>query len=97
MRLRKNQALAIKELVKNSLGPQSEVWLFGSRTNDLKRGGDVDLYIESPQICLLQAKLRLMTKIQLLLGLRKVDLIIKTPASPDRTIHETAKHTGIHL
>ncbi|MBN4082531.1 nucleotidyltransferase domain-containing protein [Mariprofundus ferrooxydans] len=97
MRLSPNQASAINRLVKESLGSDSEVWLFGSRADDLKRGGDVDLYIEAAQPCALEKKLRLMSKIQLLVGLRKVDLLVKTDSSLDRPIYNTAKSEGIHL
>jgi len=97
MRLSRSQASAIDKLVKETLGSDSEVWLFGSRVDDAKRGGDVDLYIESTQPCGLEKKLSLMTKIQLLVGLRKVDLIVKTDSSPDRLIYTTAKSEGVHL
>lgn len=97
MRLNQRQAVAIVKLVKATLGSNSEVWLFGSRADDSKRGGDVDLYIEATQPCGLQKKLSLMTKIQLLVGLRKIDLIVKTDSSPDKTIYATAKSEGVHL
>jgi len=97
MRLSLSQTLAIQKLVKESLGASSEVWLFGSRVDDSKRGGDVDLYIESAQPCGLEKKLSLMTKIQLLVGMRKVDLIVKTASSPDRPIYATAKSEGVRL
>ncbi|PIQ32415.1 MAG: hypothetical protein CO186_09585 [Zetaproteobacteria bacterium CG_4_9_14_3_um_filter_49_83] len=97
MRISLSQASEINKLVKASLGSASEVWLFGSRADDSKRGGDVDLYIESAEDCSLEKRLKLMTKIQLLIGLRKVDLIVKTASSPDRAIDATAKSEGVHL
>ncbi len=97
MRLNQDQAMAIHRLVKASLGSDSEVWLFGSRSDDAKRGGDVDLYVETRKPCELSKKLRLMTKIQLLVGLRKVDVIVKSDSSPDRAIYATAKSEGVQL
>ncbi|OIQ00404.1 MAG: hypothetical protein AUK35_03810 [Zetaproteobacteria bacterium CG2_30_46_52] len=97
MRISSSQATAISKLIKASLGAGSEVWLFGSRAYDSKRGGDLDLYVESAQPCSLEKRLRLTTKIQLLVGLRKVDLIVKTDSSPDRSIYTTAKSEGVHL
>ncbi len=97
MRLSQSQALAIKQIIQHSLGPKSEVWLFGSRVDDSALGGDIDLYVESDQPCGLQQKLRLMTKIQQAVDLRKVDLIIKKDTSEHKAIYDTAKSEGVRL
>ena len=97
MRLSQDQAGAIRRVVQAALGADSEVWLFGSRSDDAKRGGDVDLYVETRNTCTLRQKLRLMTKIQLLVGLRKVDLIVKSDGMPERPIFATAKSEGVRL
>lgn len=47
MRLTDRQIKDIKEEVARILGPDAEVWLFGSRVDDNARGGDVDLMIEA--------------------------------------------------
>jgi predicted nucleotidyltransferase len=47
MRLDSNQAQLIVQGVKRHLGPRATVWLFGSRLDDAKKGGDVDLYVET--------------------------------------------------
>lgn len=97
MRISQEQASMIRQLVHNSLGEESEVWLFGSRVDDAKRGGDVDLYVETTQACDLPTKLSLMSEIQRSIGLRKIDLLIKTNSDPERPIHATAKSEGVHL
>ncbi len=97
MRLSQDQAEAIRTVIQATLGADSEVWLFGSRADDAKRGGDVDLYVETQSPCTLRQRLRLMTKIQLLVGLRKVDLIVKSGSDPERTIFATAKSEGVRL
>ncbi|MCF6218695.1 MAG: nucleotidyltransferase domain-containing protein [Gammaproteobacteria bacterium] len=97
MRLTQSQVLAIKSIIQHSLGSASEVWLFGSRVNDSARGGDIDLYVETDQPCGLQKKLRLITKIQRAIGLRKIDLIVKTKGCEHKSIHDTAKSEGVHL
>lgn len=97
MRLSQSQVLAIKQIIQHSLGAKSEVWLFGSRVHDSARGGDIDLYVETHKLCGLQQKLRLMTKIQRAIGLRKVDLIIKTETCEHKAIYDTAKSKGVRL
>jgi len=51
MRITQAQADMIRKLLQDSLGEESKVWLFGSRVDDEKRGGDVDLYVETMQPC----------------------------------------------
>ncbi|MDT8440010.1 MAG: nucleotidyltransferase domain-containing protein, partial [Wenzhouxiangellaceae bacterium] len=48
MRLTNNQIQAIKTAAAEIFGDEAEVWLFGSRIDDDKRGGDIDLYVELP-------------------------------------------------
>ena len=46
MRLDKKTRDAIREAAQRYFG--ADVYLFGSRTDDSRRGGDIDLYIEAP-------------------------------------------------
>jgi len=97
MRISQAQADMVRRLVKDSLGEESEVWLFGSRVDDAKHGGDVDLYVEAVQPCDLPRKLALMSAIQQSIGLRKIDLLVKTSSSPERSIYTTARSEGVRL
>ena len=45
MRLTDVQIAAIREATAEVFGPEAQVWLFGSRVEDSKRGGDIDLLI----------------------------------------------------
>jgi hypothetical protein len=40
-----------QDVIRNSFrqcfGGEDHLWLFGSRVNDHKRGGDIDLYVET--------------------------------------------------
>ena len=47
MRLNQFQIDTINKLAKKHFGQQSTVYLFGSRTDDLKKGGDIDLFIKN--------------------------------------------------
>lgn len=46
MRLRAGQIDAIRDVVRQEPGPGARVRLFGSRLDDDRRGGDVDLFVE---------------------------------------------------
>ncbi len=47
MRLTEKQINAIKRAFKNIFSESDHIWLFGSRVDDAKKGGDIDLYIET--------------------------------------------------
>ena len=46
MRLTPEQAQAIRQRIDTHMGKHARIWLFGSRVDDSRRGGDVDLYVE---------------------------------------------------
>ena len=64
MRLSIEQIQAIRYAASTTFGDDTQVWLFGSRVDDAKKGGDIDL-------------LALLEK---LLGERKIDLVIEHPS-----------------
>lgn len=45
MRLTEEEQSVIKRIVAEIFGEDAALWLFGSRVDDAKRGGDVDLYV----------------------------------------------------
>jgi predicted nucleotidyltransferase len=45
MRLTPQQAEIVREAARQVFGPETQVILFGSRVEDCKRGGDIDLLI----------------------------------------------------
>lgn len=74
MRLTENQREIITSVVTRSLGASSEVWLFGSRTDDAKRGGDVDLLIRADVSLSLINRARIKMELESLLGLA-IDIV----------------------
>ena len=46
MKLTPEQAQAIRQCIHTHMGKHARIWLFGSRVDDSRRGGDVDLYGE---------------------------------------------------
>ena len=72
IRLTPNEVESILTVV-NFLAKNSEVYLFGSRVFEDKKGGDIDLLIFSEQEL---DKIDLIVKLKHLLGERKIDIII---------------------
>lgn len=93
MRLKKIEIKSIKAAV-NKYDENAHVYLFGSRTDDTKRGGDIDILIISDKI-----KNKEIRKIRLeifdLIGEQKID-IVTTPAVNSAFI-EYAYKSGIRL
>jgi len=55
--------------------PSARVWLFGSRVDDLKRGGDIDLAILSSTIGRL-GRMRIRRTVTDALGEQKIDIVV---------------------
>lgn len=97
MRLTSEEITVITDAIHQAFGQQARVWLFGSRVDDSKKGGDIDLLVEPPADCdnLLDKKLKALVAIQLKLGEQKIDLVIAN--NPDRLIEQEARKTGVEL
>ncbi|MDX8404971.1 MAG: nucleotidyltransferase domain-containing protein [Mariprofundus sp.] len=98
MRLSEEQQQHIHEAVCLVFGENAQVYLFGSRVDDSKRGGDIDLYLEvndSPDW--FQRKLRLGVELVRRLGERKIDLLVHRHGTPKSAIHQIAKASGVIL
>ncbi|MBE0647617.1 MAG: nucleotidyltransferase domain-containing protein [Bacteroidales bacterium] len=79
MRLSPIEIAHIKECVVG-FDPIAKVYLFGSRTDDTKKGGDIDLLIFS-QTMDLHSKLELKGKLFQLFEEQKIDIIIEPDGS----------------
>ena len=95
MRLTPEQAQAIRERIRGCMGPHARIWLFGSRADDSRRGGDVDLYVEpeiapDPMACL-KCKSALADALDL-----NVDLIVQQ-SGLDLPIYRIARQRGVAL
>ena len=100
MRLTQHQIQTIKQATTDIFGPEARVWLFGSRVDDSKRGGDIDLYLELPEITAEQQRRlesRYWIRLQRALGERKIDVVTHLKGSELRPIDQQALKTGIQL
>lgn len=78
MRLNEYQKEQIHDVLSEVFGPSAEILLFGSRVDDDKKGGDIDLFVDaefSPTE-LYAKKLEALGKLQRRLGERKIDLVV---------------------
>jgi len=81
--------------------PNDHLWLFGSRTDDKKRGGDIDLYIETLQTDLdtaVRQRSAFVTELWDLLGEQKIDIVLNLVShNEDLLIYRMAQKTGIQM
>ena len=99
MRLTPDQAPAIRERIRGCMGAQARIWLFGSRVDDKRRGGDVDLYVEPETAPDLVTSLRCKSALADALDLNvdlNVDLLVQQPGR-DLPIYRIATQSGVSL
>jgi len=95
MRLNKEYIKTIKfyfkEIFKNG-----EIYLFGSRVDDNKKGGDIDLYLViDDHSNLLQKKIKFLARIKRALGEQKIDIVFNKDSN--RLIEKEARKWGVKL
>lgn len=99
MRLNARQVAAIRHATAETFGQRAQVWLFGSRVDDNKRGGDIDLMIQPDPACaddLLQKKIDMLGRLERLLGERRIDVVVEQ-SQDNRSIVQIARDTGVRL
>ncbi len=81
MRISEKEILIIKKIFNDEIKGTYDLRLFGSRTDDMKRGGDIDLllvvdpiYLEMSRI----AKYKILDQLYQQLGEQKIDIVITT-------------------
>ena len=75
--------------------PLGRIYLYGSRVDDTRRGGDIDVFLEATRAIDLKTALTLQHRLSSVCD-TKVDLLIKTPDQEEMPIHQIARH-GIQL
>jgi len=99
MRLTEHALSVIRQLVRQHVGDMANVYLFGSRVDDTKRGGDIDLYIDIAEKLENKAGavLQFNAQLQVSLGEQRIDVIVRDGATRPLPIHEQARRTGVRL
>ena len=95
MRLSPTEHQALRTLL-GELDPAGRIYLFGSRTDDARRGGDIDIYLQASRP--IDLKTRLLTQYRLEAACdTRVDLTIQNPGQAPEPIHLIAQEQGILL
>ena len=95
MRLNDKYIQTIKDSFQEIFG-EGEIYLFGSRVDDSKKGGDIDLYlVVKDKSDLFRKKLLFLAKIKKALGEQKIDVVFNI--DENRLIEQEAKKWGIKL
>jgi uncharacterized protein len=105
MRLTEEEVAVIKEAIHRRFYSVGRIILFGSRADDKKRGGDIDILVESdePIEAGVLHKLEALSDMHLRLGERKIDFVLarsagsKEDRSDGRKIVRIARKTGVTL
>ena len=95
MRLSRVEVETIKAAFTEVFG-DGKVYLFGSRVDDSKRGGDIDLYLTlNEHDKLFEKKIKFLSKIKRRLGEQKIDVVFNQDGN--RLIEKEARQWGIML
>ncbi|NWG74384.1 MAG: nucleotidyltransferase domain-containing protein [Rubrivivax sp.] len=99
MRLSERDRETVVRVTAEAAGPGARVLLFGSRTRDDLRGGDIDLLVELPTVSPNRLALgdRIGARLQRIMGLRRIDVLVADPATPDSPVLRAARRDGIEL
>ena len=100
MRLSEAEIQMIKATATEVFGDQVKVLLFGSRADDDRSGGDIDLLLERHGLAgraLALAKIRFLASLKIRLGDQRIDLVTLPDDGQLKSIHQIARQTGVWL
>ncbi len=101
MRLNQVEVEVLKRVATDVFGPAAGLMVFGSRADDARRGGDIDLYVtgvDEPMGKRLDQKLLFLVKAKRALGEQRIDIVFAPASNQERLpIHAEAERTGIKL
>lgn len=99
IRLNAKDLDCISKSFKKCFTKDDHLWIFGSRVDPTKRGGDIDLYIEVLDydvIKMLKARSCFWNDLQGSLGEQKIDIVIRDPKQ-ELLIYQIARTKGVQI
>ena len=102
MRLSTAERRAVESASRETLPAGTRVLLFGSRLDDSRRGGDIDLLIELPAPLsaddTVERRTRFTARLYRLLEERRIDVVMTQQGRPDqRAVVVAARQQGVEL
>ena len=90
-----HQAIIKAEVIK-AFGDNAAVFLFGSRVDDSKKGGDIDLFSRTAnKDGLFEKKIRFLARLKRRIGEQKIDVVFNE--DEDRLIEKEVRKWSIQL
>ncbi|MDH4199610.1 MAG: nucleotidyltransferase domain-containing protein [Spirochaetia bacterium] len=89
MRLTEHEIQVVRSVL-HGADPSGKIYLYGSRTDDLKRGGDIDIFFEPSRQLDIKTRLNLEYRLSRLCD-TKVDLMVKNPEQGNEVIFDIAR------
>lgn len=99
MRLSENEIANIRELASLHFGKDVQVFLFGSRTIEQQRGGDIDLYICNPAGIKLdiRSKINFIRDLIIRIGEQRIDVVLENKEAENPVFFKTIFKTAIQI
>lgn len=100
MRISPKEIEIIKDLASEIFGRGTKVFLFGSRIQDDKKGGDIDLLIRNreKEHLTLSAKIKFLAELKSLIGEQKIDVVLDSISfSRKRSFYKSVTESAVEL
>ncbi len=100
VRLNETEINCLISKFKTIFSDTDELWLFGSRVDLTKKGGDIDLFIRTNQTyedALFTMQIKFLASVKNEIGEQKIDVVIQTPKSQHQKIFDVALEHGVRL
>ncbi|WP_457640383.1 nucleotidyltransferase domain-containing protein [Persephonella sp.] len=97
IRLSTKEIRIIKDTAEEIFGKDVKVYIFGSRADLTKKGGDIDVFIETDKTTTIKDEIKFLAILERKGIERKVDLVVKSKNKKNKPIFEEAKKTGVLL
>lgn len=104
MRLAEHERALLRAAARRHFGAEARIWLFGSRVDAARRGGDIDVMVKTPLAAadaLIDARLAFLAELHATPAFEgeKIDVVLWSPAFEDagREIRAVAQAEGVEL
>lgn len=98
MRLSAEYRSAIKQAALKAFGADTTVRIFGSRTDDARRGGDIDIHVETaPEMADFDHEVRFRALVWKLTDESQIDVVVAARGAKLRWIDRAAMREGVLL